>query len=143
MTVSLYKSRATNHADATAVTIATLNAAYGVKQIGTAKDGVIVELPFASLPGGFFLPDASHRWFLLHDNGGEVGITAINLDRCYASVPFDTVPPVTAELMAYRIAVVMAGGRIDWSVTDFPSIADFIGGASAPLIITCNQEVQP
>lgn len=137
--ISLYASRAINHVAATNVTIATLQHGYNVRQVGTASGCIIVELPFVrEVKTGFFPAEASQRWFLLGDNGGEISVMAINFSTIYQSVPFDVEPAVTAELTAYRLAVVMAGQPVDWNFTDMLSIQQLMGLEGEPTIIRCN-----
>ena len=128
MAISLYASRAINHVAATNVTIAMLNHGYNIRKVGEALGCVIVELPF----------EYGYRWFALGDNGGEISVREINVSTPYQSVPFDTEPAVTAELTAYRLAVVMAGQPIDWSFTDMLSFQQLMGLEGKPTIIRCN-----
>lgn len=129
MAISLYASRAINHAQATNVTVAMLQHGYGVRKIGEASGCVIVELPF----------EHRYRWFALGDNGGEISIQEINASTLYQSVPFDTEPAVTAELTAYRLAAVMTGKPIDWKDIDMLSIAQVLGKEGEPLTINCQR----
>lgn len=132
MALSLYASRAANHAEATNVTIAMLNHGYNIRKVGEALGCVIVELPF----------EHGYRWFALGDNGGEITVREINVSTLYQSVPFDVEPAVTAELTAYRLAVVMAGQPIDWSFTDMLSFRQLMGKEGEPTIIKCNSPMQ-
>ena len=129
MAISLYASRAINHAQATNVTVAMLQHGYNIRKIGEASGCIIVELPV----------EHCCRWFALGDNGGEISVQEINSSEVYQSVPFDTEPSVTAELTAYRLAAVMTRQPIDWQYADMLSVAQLMGKEGDPLTINCQR----
>lgn len=137
---SLYGSRCTNDMDATKVTLDVLRCAYRVTAVGSIGDSVVVQLPFVVNDLAFFPFDESNCLFGLSDNGGEIVVWKINNSRVYADVPFDTTPPVTAELCAYRLATVMAGKEIDWTIKDMPALSELKGEAAGkPFLIVCDK----
>ncbi|MBC8508799.1 MAG: hypothetical protein H8D34_28410 [Chloroflexi bacterium] len=56
-----------------------------------------------------------HRgWYMVWDNGGEIGVGLINAEELPGMVPTETTPATTAQTVALRIFTLLKGEAIDW-----------------------------
>ena len=102
---------ARNNEAATNRTLLTLKAFWNVEEVGEMTGSYIVTLPFSRERRW-----PSYRAFTLHDNGGEITVKGINIDKTPVSVASTSSfsPPLTAETVAYRIWQAMTEQEIEW-----------------------------
>jgi hypothetical protein len=100
--------RASNNERATARLLLALAYFWDIKKIGEANGTVIVEY--------------NNRWAFLNDNGGEINLGYIN-ENDLRSVPTTTNRgTLTAEVVAYRIAMTLKGEPVDYDYFDIPGV---------------------
>ena len=119
MNTPLLFGRAENNAEATACCLLALNAFWSIRTIGSAAGTVIVEMPF--VVGG----KHNYAWAFLNDNGGEINLGYINQAELYlTSVPTtdDHHYQLTAETVAYRIAMTLRGQPVEYDYYDIPGV---------------------
>jgi hypothetical protein len=126
MKTALLFGRASNNEEATARCLLALNAFWNIRTIGHVQHEVIAEMPF--VVGG----KHNYAWVRLGDNGGEINVEYINSGDTVSVPTTSNRCELTAETVAYRIAMTLKGEPVEYDYNDIPGVP--IGGEPLTLL---------